>query len=252
MNKEIAIILYGNGGELGSFRVFSDTLEKDLEKKYKKVIVKYVNRDYDFVSSLLSIPGKEEMIAELHIFCHAIGAGLFIGYEDPLIAAERNRVYQTAVSAGRKVTYAEAVQAESGGIQTDDLIMTPNFLTERDKLRKRFSPKGFIKIWGCNSGVEHWVYSDGGVTDPHDNSVAYYWRAFNEFNIPKPSIAQAFANYFKVNVFGATSGSSVQVFSNKAWTYTKDYKKTVGHWPSGTLPHRLVPDKGGYHEFSPK
>jgi hypothetical protein len=249
---DIAIIIFGDGGELGSFKVFSDTLRDDLKNKYKKVVVKYVNRDYDFVSSLLNIPDKDEKIAELHIFCHAIGAGLFIGYKDHLISSERNRVYQTAEAAGRRVTYYEVVQVESGGIQTDDLIMTQNFVTERDKLKKRFSSNGFIKIWGCNSGIDNWVYSDDGVTDPNDNSAAYYWRAFNEFNVPKPSIAQAFANYFKVNVFGASSGSSIQVFSKKNWISSKDYKKTVGHWPSGSLPHRLIPDKGGYHEFSPK
>lgn len=26
----------------------------------------------------------------------------------------------------------------------------------------------------------------------------------------------------------------------------------VGHWPSSTLPHRLTPDNGGYHECSPE
>jgi hypothetical protein len=32
---------------------------------------------------------------------------------------------------------------------------------------------------------------------------------------------------------------------------TKQYRQLVGHWPSGALPHRLVPDKGSYQAFSP-
>jgi hypothetical protein len=250
--KEIAVIIYGNGGELGSFKVFSDSLKLELQSKYKKIVTKYVNRDYEFVNSLIAIPDKDEKIAELHIFCHAIGAGLFIGYHDPALASERNHLYQTAAAAGRKVKYSEVVQVESGSIQTDDLHMTPKFISERDNLRKLFTAKAFIKIWGCNSGIEDWLYSDAGVTDPNDTTVPYYWRAFNEFHSSKPSIAQAFADYFKVNVFGARSGSSIQVFSNKTWMSSKDFKQTVGHWPSGSLPHRLAPDKGGYHEYFPR
>ena len=92
--------------------------------------------------------------------------------------------------------------------------------------------------------MKGWVYSDGGVVDPKDTSVAYCWCAFNEFNIPKPSIAQAIAKFFNRKVYGAKSGANIEVMHNKKWISSQQYKDKVGHWPSGTLHHRLVPDKG--------
>lgn len=76
---QIAIIAYGDGGELGSFKVFSNTLTKELSKKYKKVIVKYTNRDTKLLNLLRSVDVTKEEIAELHIFSHSIGAGIFLG-----------------------------------------------------------------------------------------------------------------------------------------------------------------------------
>lgn len=99
--------------------------------------------------------------------------------------------------------------------------------------------------------MKNWVYSDGSVVDPRDTSVPYYWRAFNEVNTPKPSIAQAMANYFDRKVYGATSGASIEVKHKKSWISSQQFKDNIGHWPSGTLPHRLVPDKGVYNEYLP-
>lgn len=70
--------------------------------------------------------------------------------------------------------------------------------------------------------------------------------------MPKPSIAQKFADYFKVTVYGAKSGSSIQVRSEGSWVSTEKYKDNVGAWPSGSLPHRLVPDKGEFYEYQPQ
>lgn len=248
--ENIAVIVYGDGGELGNFKVFADTLSKELSLKYKKVVLKYINRDFDFFKLLHSVNPNNEKIEELHIFSHAIGAGLFLGYKDASIAARRNAVWDQAFRAKRKVTYNEAVKAEAGGIQTDDLVVKP-VVDYKVELRKRFTDSAFIKLWGCNSGVKGWVYSDNGVIDPNDNSVAYYWRAFNQFNVPKPAIAQALATFFDRKVYGAKSGASIEVKHNKSWVSTQQFKEKVGHWPSGSLPHRLVPDKGDYVEFLP-
>jgi len=109
----------------------------------------------------------------------------------------------------------------------------------------------FIKLWGCNSGVSGWGYSDSEVVDPNDRSVPYYWRAFNEQNTPKPSIAQALARFFDRKVLGAHSGASIEVRHHNRWISTQKYKDKVGHWPSGILPHRLVPDEGAYNVYSP-
>ncbi len=248
--EKIAMIVYGDGGELGSFKVFGESLEKELKRKYKKVIFQYINRDAKFFSLLSTIDISKEEIEELHIFSHAIGAGLFLGYKDPIIAASRNTLVAIKSKMGTKVTYSEAVKTEIGAIQTDD-FKVGGLAKNRADYQKRFSSSAFIKIWGCNSGVKGWVYSDGGVVDPKDRSVVYYWRAFNESNIPKPSIAQAMAKYFSCKVYGANSGASIEVKHKKSWISSEQYKNNAGHWPSGTLPHRLVPDKGVYNEYLP-
>ncbi len=247
--EKIAIIVYGDGRELGNFEIFAKNLAQDLKRKYNKVLIKYVNRDYDFFKLIKSTSNKEE-IEELHIFSHSIGAGIFLGYMDPSIAASRERIWRLANRAKRKVTYHEAVRTEVGAIQTDDFKIGA-LAKQQTVLQNKFSASAFIKIWGCNSGVENWVYSDNGVVDPKDTSEPYYWRAFNEFHKPKPSIAKALARFFNCKVYGAKSGANIEVKYNKKWISTQQYKMTIGHWPSGKLPHRLVPEKGTYNEYLP-
>lgn len=246
---EIALIVYGDGGELGKFEVFAKSLCVDLKKKYKKITKKYINRDVEFFKLILSINSNTK-ISEMHIFSHAIGAGIFLGYKDTAIAINRERVWRIASQSRRKITYHEVVKTEVGAIQTDDLIINP-IVNKKSELREKFSSDAFIKIWGCNSGADGWVYSDNGVVHPSDISEPYYWRAFNESNKPKPSIAQAFATFFNVKVFGAKSGANIEVKYKNKWMSTGRYKNNIGHWPSGKLPHRLVPEKGIYHEFKP-
>lgn len=65
------------------------------------------------------------------------------------------------------------------------------------------------------------------------------------------SIAQALVTFFDRKVYGAGSGASIEVKYKKKWISTKQFKNNVGHWPSGSLPHRLVPDNGAYNEFRP-
>lgn len=247
---KIAIIAYGDGGELGNFKVFADSLKKELSKKYTKILAQYVNRDIKLFSLIESVNSAKEEIAELHIFSHSIGAGLFLGYKDAAIAMSRNTLVAHKRKAGVNVTYNEAVRTEVGAIQTDD-FKVGIFLKKKPDYQKRFSVDAFIKLWGCNSGVKGWVYSDGGIVDPKDTSTPYYWRAFNEFNVPKPSIAAAMAKFFNRKVYGANSGASIEVYHNKTWKSSQQYKNQVGHWPSGILPHRLVPDKGAYNEYLP-
>ncbi len=57
--------------------------------------------------------------------------------------------------------------------------------------------------------------------------------------------------FFNRKVYGANSGASIEVYHNKIWKSSQQYKNQVGHWPSGILPHRLVPDKGAYNEYFP-
>lgn len=248
--EKIVVIAYGDGGELGNFKLFADTLAKKLKKVYSKVIVEYTNRDHKFFDLIKSVDSSKEELAELHVFSHAIGAGLFLGYKDQAISMLRQRAFAKALNSNSRLSYRQVVNIEVGAIQTDD-FKVGKLLASQDELRKKFAKDGIIKIWGCNSGVNGWVYSDGGVVDPNDKTEPYYWRAFNEFYSPKPSIAQVFATFFNVPVYGATSGANVHVKHKNNWISSAEYKKQVGHWPSGSLPHRLIPESGVYNEYLP-
>jgi len=59
------------------------------------------------------------------------------------------------------------------------------------------------------------------------------------------------ADFFNRKVYGANSGASIEVQYKKKWISTQTYKNSAGHWPSGNLPHRLVPDQGVYNEYTP-
>jgi len=149
------------------------------------------------------------------------------------------------------MTYQEVVDAEVGAILSDDFIRNP-YSRMQSAVRAHLAPDAFIKLWGCNSGVTHWVYSDGdNVTNPSDTSVPYYWRALNERNVPKPAVAQAFADYFGRVCYGARSGSHIEVFSHGHWESTTRYRADTGHWPSGAMIHRLQPDRGNYQAYHP-
>ncbi|MEO1043568.1 MAG: hypothetical protein AAFX52_14900 [Pseudomonadota bacterium] len=249
--ENIAVIIYGDGGELGSFQIFARSLKSELKSKYKRTESIHINRDHKFFEFLGAFnPGKEK-IAELHIFSHAIGAGLFLGYKDPVVARRREAVVERAKRDKKRVNYDMAVRTETGAIQTDDFLL-PRITKQKASLQKIFTDDAFIKLWGCNSGIVDWVYSDnGGIADPHDKSVVYYWRAFNERNTPKPAIAQAIADFFDCSVYGASSGTSIVVKHKRKWISTQAFKNKAGKWPSGMLPHRLVPDRGDFREYKP-
>jgi len=136
-----------------------------------------------------------------------------------------SNVLQAARRRGTPVTYEEAVKAEVGGILTDDLTDTGKFSGEKAEIRRRFESGAFIKLWGCNAATENHRYS------------GEYWEALNLKNSPKPSIAQAMADFFNVTVYGATSGASIQVRANTGWVSTQTYKD--------------VPDRGMYNAYNP-
>jgi hypothetical protein len=141
---------------------------------------------------------------------------------------------------------------EVGTVFTDDFLR-PQYARIRDQIRRHCEPSVTVKLWGCNSGIPAWVYSDGEtmVTDPRDRSQPYYWRALNERNVPKPAVAQAVADYFGCVCYGASSGSHIEVRNRGRWVSSGSYRAHVGHWPSGSLRHRLSPDRGGYNAYSP-
>ncbi|MBC7797743.1 MAG: hypothetical protein H7Z37_12795 [Pyrinomonadaceae bacterium] len=256
-NQRGALIMYGRGAELGNFKFFADDLLTTELKEYKNnALIKKVERRDDFFNLLIN---PNIIIRELHIYSHSIGGGLFLGYGDQDLATERLREINksTRSKSPNSTSYQTVLATEQGTIFTDDLIRHP-FSDYRDEIRSAFTPDAKIKIWGCNSGVSDWNYSDPikpGVytTNPSEQAEYYYWRALNEFNIPKPSIAQALANYFQRTTYGAGSGSNIQILYKSRWIASDVFLKTTGRRSVGEADVlRLAPEKGDYNEYKPQ
>jgi hypothetical protein len=252
-----ALVLYGRGADFGSFKPFvDDFISTELGTRIPKsrIEVKNTERWKDFWEALGSF-GQRFNIAELHIFSHSYGAGLSLGYKDPALQMERGAMLDTATMAGRKVTAQEVLATEKGIIFTDDLVDPMQAALAPDFQAMFVAPK-LIKLWGCNSGVAGWLFSDPAgsrsVTDPAAPADSYYWRALNTINQPKPSVAQAFADYFKCEVHGATSGSHAEVKVGKAWVTSDEFRKQNKRWPNENDMLRLTPDKGTFQVFKPK
>jgi len=75
--------------------------------------------------------------------------------------------------------------------------------------------------------------------------------ALNQKRNPKPSIAKTIAEFCNVATYGAKSGSHIEVKDGNTWISSTEYKNKHGNYPSGTLPHRLEPDSGGYIAHNP-
>jgi len=188
--SECAVILYGRGGSLGNFEIFSRDIVRRLKDgtaakpagsfDQSLIFQENVERRQIFFNYLSDPPFKDRhKIKELHILSHSIGAGLFLAYQDPAAAQLRDDAIQKANKLLKRVDYDTAVATEVGAILVDDFIRAP-FSGMKTKIRSRFAKDAFIKIWGCNAAIKGWVYSDNSVTDPNDTSVPYYWRALNE------------------------------------------------------------------------
>lgn len=256
-----ALVVYGRGDTLGNFEIFSRDLARRLAAGQAaspsgtfprdQIVQVNIERRQGFFDYLKDPPFRHRMkIKELHVFSHSIGAGLFLSYGDASVGQLRVQAVAGAALARRNITYREALDTEVGAILVDDFIRPP-FQGMAAAIRTNFEPDAFIKLWGCNSAITGWVYSDNGVTDPADTRVPYYWRAFNEQNVPKPSIAQSFADYFGFKTYGASAGSHIEVLHRGAWVTSAQYRGDLGRWPSGALQHRLTPDRGNYDEYGP-
>lgn len=247
MADEVALVIYGRGADLGNFKFFADDLVTTELTGFKKenIIIKNIERRDAFFDFLNTNPFPSK-IKEFHIYSHSYGGALSLGYKDPVILNSRTVITDTV--KGGKANYLSVLNNEVGSIFTDDLIRAP-YNGYSAKIRTLFAKDSKIKIWGCNSGIAGWVYSDmlgnAQVYDIDAPADYYYWRAINEQNKIKPSIAQAFADYFQVKTFGATSGSSIQVKHKGVWTGSPAFLKQTGRKfvkEADTL--RLAPDKG--------
>lgn len=247
----VALIFYGRGGDLGNFEVFATSLGAQLGRAGQKVKILRIERRDEFFGQLLSPPvAPGEEISALHVFAHSIGGGLFLAYGDTSLNDAREKAVAAATASRSRVSYLDLLNLEAGAVFSDDLLREP-YLTYGPSIRRYLARKATVKIWGCNSGVTGWLYQDNGVVDPRNFTQPYYWRALNERNMPKPSIAQALATYLQRTVYGASSGSHIEVLHRGEWVTSSRYKATVGQWPSGALVHRLNPDRGKYDAYHP-
>jgi hypothetical protein len=260
--NDLAVMLYGNGADLGNFKLFADDLAAQLvrDRKFSRtdIVIKQTLDRATFFAALTAIPPNQK-IKELHIFSHSIGGGLYIGYHERAAgdsrAAAVARFPHPFTGTEARISYDLVLDAEIGGILTDHLLRQP-LANARSMLRAKFSTGAILKIWGCNSGVSGWVYSDTDssghlVTDQNAPAEYYYWRALNTLNVPKPSIAQAFADFFGVTTYGAGSGSHIEVFYRQRWITSTEYKRLTGRFAGEPEILRLHPDRGDYNRFSP-
>jgi hypothetical protein len=188
---------------------------------------------------------------------------LSVGYHDPAQSQLRGRTIDRFLRVAQKTPYTEVLDTEVGMLFPDDLERG-QYSSNKAAVRKFFSDSAIIKLWGCNSGIEGWIFSDP-LSDParpnadpiwvyEDAAKAdyFYWRSLNIASKPKPSIAQALANNFGKPVFGATSGSHGEAIFKGAWLDNDKFKKTVGRWPAQKDILRLKSDKGDYKKYMPK
>lgn len=250
-----ALVVYGLGGDTGNFGAVAATHAAELLRRGLLVHSENVTRKRRFFELLRYPPFRHRAsISELHVFCHSIGAAIFLGYGDRSIENRRREALSRALTSKprRNVTFDEVIEAEVGAVFTDDLSR-PIGLSGQAQITANFGPRGFAKFWGCNTARSGWVYSDYGVTDVRRTEDALvWWRALNAYNNPKPSFARAFANYIKRPVFGSASGTHLEVLVSapSGWQSTEEYRAQHRKWPSGRLI-RLTPDRGTYIRHDP-
>jgi hypothetical protein len=258
-DKQIALLLYGYAAELGNFRLFADDTATEL-KRLKKfatedIVIKQTLDRASFVAALSGVPAGQK-IKELHIYSHSIGGGLYVGYGEPGAAAVRERAMRAFLGTSSRIGYDQVLDTEVGGLLSDHLLRD-QLKADRAVLRSKFAADATVKIWGCNSGVDGWVYSDFDsvtktyVFDQNARADVYYWRALNTRNVPKPSIAQALADYLGMPVYGAGSGSHIEVQRQGKWITSDKYKAQTGRWPGAPQTLRLSPDRRTYGRFDP-
>ncbi len=231
------LICYGYGAELGNFKVYANSLEKIGGSKGRKYrIVKTFTRD-DLHSEIVNCPFE---INEIHILSHAYGAGLALGYHEASLTQARGLF----IHSNPNPTYKQVVNFEKGILFTDHLVGSNFSPSIRAVVRSKLINCSFIKLWGCNSAVENWNYKEGN-----------YWLILNSENIPKLSVAQSLANYTKVKVLGASSGSHPEYKIKGKWISGIDYKKSNTKnypYPNEYTSIRLHPDRGNYAPFLPQ
>jgi pimeloyl-ACP methyl ester carboxylesterase len=257
MTQAGAVLIYGRGGDLGDFKQFGDDLvTRSLRSKYGLGIKAFRAERHDAFFDALS--KAKAPIRELHIFSHSYGGALMLGYGDYQTGFERLAAMDRF--RGRPTPQQVVLNTEKGALFVHDLFRAP-YAGFRESLRRKFAPGAFIKIWGCNAGIEGHVYMDDltvSLEPPIVERTAssdfrtgdeFYWRALNGTRLP--SIASAMANFFNVPVIAARSGASVLANMGKRWISSTAFKAVKSRWPRESDDIRLHPERGDYAEFRP-
>ena len=137
-DEEVAVILYGNGAELGNFRLFADDTSAELIrlKKFSKthILIRETLNRASFMNTLSTIPSLFK-IKEFHVYSHSIGGGLYVGYHEATANAVREAALTRSLGQARKISYDEVLNAEVGGILGDHLLREP-LLTDKECLAR--------------------------------------------------------------------------------------------------------------------
>ena len=133
MPQRGALVIYGHAADLGNFKFFADDLATTELKSYgTNISIKNIQGRDDFFQ-LLRKPSL--IIQELHIYTHAIGAGIYLGYGVEQFGIERGKTINQYI--GKRTPYMEVLRTEQGGVLTDDLTRPP-YSSYRDEIRKKF------------------------------------------------------------------------------------------------------------------
>jgi hypothetical protein len=221
-------------------------------KKYGFGIKAYwAERRDAFFDALMKAPAP---IGEVHLFVHSFGGALVLGYQDRALGDQRDMIM--AMYRGRPTPQQVVLNTEKGILFVHDLFRGP-YAGLRDSLRRKFAPGAFLKIWGCNAGLEGHVYSDTHTisidpliidyTTSPDFRIGdeFYWRALNSTRLP--SIAQALASWLNIPVIAARSGAHIQASMHGRWTSAARLSRPIVERDD----IRLHPDRGDYVQFKP-
>jgi hypothetical protein len=117
-DRDIALLLYGNGADLGNFKFFADDLSSQLVRKKKfdttSILIKETLNRRTFFDAIKAVPAGTKIKA-LHVFSHSIGGGLYVGYKLQVSKDVRAAAFARSSKLGRRITYQEVLAAGIGG-----------------------------------------------------------------------------------------------------------------------------------------
>jgi hypothetical protein len=160
------LLICGRPDTFGSFTSYADDLiTADIIKRVprKNTRVLSVLTKHEFLDEIAAF-AKMFLISELHVFSHSYGAALSLGYHDRAQGLLRGQAIDRYLRVGQKTPLTALLDAEVGMLFTDDLVRG-QYAANKATIRRFFHSSATIKLWGCNSGIDGWTFSDP-LSDP--------------------------------------------------------------------------------------